>query len=39
MGITTMHQAFIEIREFAQEFEQYIRDMGIANEDTKVYIL
>ena len=34
-----MHQAGMATREFALEFEQYSRDVGIAKEDAKVHLV
>ena len=34
-----MHQAGMATREFAQEFEQHARDVGMAKEDTKVHLV
>ena len=39
LGVATIWQAGIATRDFAQEFEWYTRDVGIAEEDTKVHLV
>ena len=39
LGMATMRQAGIVMREFAWEFERYAQDVGIAEEDAKVYLV
>ena len=36
--MTTMHQVGTVTREFAREFEQCTRDVGMAEEDAKVHL-